>query len=154
MLFRSKNNDWSREHNVTDKFVVLYSGTLGLKHNPSLLTNLAKRFSHQDDFLLLVVSEGLGADWIQKEIITQKISNLLLLPFQPFTDLPKLLGSADILLTILEPEAGVFSVPSKVLTNFCSSRAQVLSCPENNLAARNLIEQNAGIVTKDRKSVV
>ena len=39
-----KQNPWSIEHGLADKFVFLYSGTIGLKHNPALLVALAKRY--------------------------------------------------------------------------------------------------------------
>ncbi|HEX2115677.1 MAG TPA: glycosyltransferase, partial [Alphaproteobacteria bacterium] len=38
---RPRDNPWAREHDLADKFVFLYSGTLGLKHNPDLLLQLA-----------------------------------------------------------------------------------------------------------------
>ena len=41
---------------------------------------------------------------------------LTLLPFQPYADLPDVLGSGDILVVLLEQDAGEFSVPSKTLS--------------------------------------
>ena len=41
-----------------------------------------------------------------------------LLPFQPYDSLPDMLGAADVAIALLEPEAGIFSVPSKVLSYF------------------------------------
>ena len=39
-----RDNEWSRAHGLADKRVLLYAGTLGLKHNPELLLRLAARF--------------------------------------------------------------------------------------------------------------
>src|SRR5581483_858173 len=36
-----RDNDWAREQGLVDRFVLLYSGTLGFKHDPSLLLDLA-----------------------------------------------------------------------------------------------------------------
>src|SRR3974390_3494850 len=66
------------------------------------------------------------------------------LPFQPFSSYSQVLGSADILLSMIEPAAGIFSVPSKVLSYFCAGRALVLSAPKENLAARTVVEVGAG----------
>ena len=60
----------------------------------------------------------------------------MLLPFQPYEVLPEVLASADVLLAILEPEAGVFSVPSKVLSYHCAGRPILAAIPAENLAAR------------------
>ena len=55
--------------------------------------------------------------------------SLRCLGFQPFEVLPDVLGSADVLVAILEPDAGVFSVPSKVLSYFCAGRPVLLAVP-------------------------
>ena len=39
-----RDNEWARAHGLADKRVLLYAGTLGLKHNPELLLRLAARF--------------------------------------------------------------------------------------------------------------
>ena len=46
------------------------------------------------------------------------MKSLRFMGFQPFEALPDVLGSADVLVAILEADAGVFSVPSKVLSYF------------------------------------
>ena len=40
---RPKVNPWSVAHGLDDKFVFLYAGTLGRKHDPMLLVELARR---------------------------------------------------------------------------------------------------------------
>jgi len=54
------------------------------------------------------------------------------------------LASADVLVAILDPDAGEFSVPSKILSYLCSGRPIVLSAPTSNLASRTLRESGAG----------
>jgi len=57
-----------------------------------------------------------------------------------------MLASADVLMAILEPEAGVYSVPSKVLTYLCAGRPLLAAMPSENLAARTIAAQDAGLV--------
>ena len=64
-----------------------------------------------------------------------------MLPYQPFDRLPEVLASADVLVVILEPEAGRFSVPSKTLSYLCAGRAVLGSMPATNPAARLLTER-------------
>ncbi len=66
--------------------------------------------------------------------------------FQPFEALPDVLGSADVLVAILEADAGVFSVPSKVLSYFCAGRPVLLAVPKENLAAKIVEQSHAGLV--------
>lgn len=145
----SHHNDWSDEHDLGGAVVVLYAGTLGLKHNPDLLLQLAVHGSEtpDDDTRVVVISEGLGADWLAERKRVLGLDNLVLLPFQPYDRLSSVLASADILVAILEPEAGVFSVPSKVLTYHCAGRPILGAIPPENLAARIIEREESGVVT-------
>ena len=140
-----KDNPWSRAQGLADTKVVLYSGTLGLKHDPLFLVDLAEWLRLRVDTVVLVVSEGAGADLVKHEAAMRGLENLRVLPFQPFEVYPQVLGSADILLSIIEAEAGIFSVPSKVLSYLCAGKAIVLSVPKENLAARTVAEIGAGL---------
>jgi glycosyltransferase involved in cell wall biosynthesis len=143
---RPKDNAFAREFGLHDKTVLLYSGTLGLKHNPGLLLAIAEK--HRDDpaVAVVVVSEGLGARWLAERKTERGLANLHLLPFQPFERVPEVLGTADVLLAILEPEAGIYSVPSKVLTYLCAGKPLLAAMPQENLAARTIVREQAGLI--------
>lgn len=138
-----KNNPWAQRHGLDEKFVFLYSGVLALKHNPALLLGLADHFAGQPQVQLVVVSQGPGADWLT----AHPRPNLLILPFQPYEEFPQVLASADVLLAVLEEQAGAYSVPSKILSYLCAGRPVLLSAPLQNQAARLLLENRAGRVT-------
>ena len=87
----------------------------------------------------------MGADYLKEKKHEHSLENLVLMPFQSFKKLPMVLASADVLLAILEPDAGVFAVPSKVLTYLCAERPLLLAVPFENLAARIVKENKAGI---------
>ncbi|MDQ6797085.1 MAG: glycosyltransferase family 4 protein [Actinomycetota bacterium] len=146
-----KDNPWSRSHGLHDRRVLLYSGTLGLKHHPGLLLALAERFRSDPDVRVVVVSQGRGIDWLQQEQAARRrdnrpLDNLVLLPYQPYELLAQVFASADILLVILQDDAGVFSVPSKVLSNLCARRPILAAMPGANLGARTIERAGAGIV--------
>jgi glycosyltransferase involved in cell wall biosynthesis len=139
-----QSNDWAAGHDLGARPVVLYAGTLGMKHDPSLLITLAEALGGDAD--LVVVSEGQGADWLRREAAARRIEHLRLLPFQPMEALPKVLATADVLVALLEPGAGAFSVPSKVLTYHCAGRALLAAVPSENLAARIIHRAGSGVV--------
>ena len=136
-----QDNTWSRRFGLAGKFVFLYSGTIGMKHNPGMLVKLADSFAGRPDVEIVVISEGLGADWIRARCTEQARTNLRVLPLQPFSELPRALASASVLVALLGEESGEFSVPSKVLTYHCAGRPLLLAVPARNLAAR-IVEQN------------
>lgn len=145
---KTKENEWAIKHGLDQSRCIVYSGTLGMKHNPSLLLKLAVRFKEQTDIKIVVVSEGAGADWLKQQKENMKLDNLLILGFQPFDQVPNVLGTADLLVAVLEPDAGAFSVPSKVLTYHCAGKPMLLSVPSNNLAAKIVRREHSGKVVE------
>ncbi len=143
---RPRDNPWAREHGLAGKTCLLYSGTLGFKHDPDLLLGLSRHFRGREDVNVVVVSEGFGADWLKEQKAAHGLDNLTILDFQPYAVLPDVLSGGDILVAILEPDAGVFSVPSKVLTYMCVGRPLLLAVPPENLAARIVSRNEAGLV--------
>lgn len=145
---KNKNNVWARKFKFNDKKCFIYSGTLGMKHNPELLLRLSLELQLESNTKVIVISEGLGAEWLKAKKLEYKLNNLIIMDFQPFENLPDILGTADVLIAILEKDSGEFSVPSKVLTYLCAGRPILLSVPLNNLSAK-IVEQNeAGYVVE------
>jgi len=101
---------------------------------------------------LVVVNEGPARDVVQQEADRLGVP-LRLLPFQPYEQLPEVLGSADVLVVLLEKDAGAFSVPSKTLSYLCAGRPIIGFVPSENLAAQ-LIEQTGGCVLSPEASEV
>jgi glycosyltransferase involved in cell wall biosynthesis len=142
---RPKDNSWTKKQELNQNFNFVYSGTLGLKHNPSLLTALAEAFREAPDVRIIVISEGPGRQWLEERKLEKKLDNLLLMDYQPFSDVPNVLGCADVVMAILDPSAGIFSVPSKVMTYMCSGRAMLLAVPLENLASRIVGKNETGL---------
>ena len=140
-----RKNDWAVENQLDDSLTLLYSGTLGLKHNPALLVALADQVrARGKDARLVVVNEGPATEVLRAEAARADVP-LTLLPFQPYDRLPEVLGSGDILVVLLEQQAGAFSVPSKTLSYLCAGRPILGLMPSENLAAQ-LIDQVGGYV--------
>jgi len=144
ILPRPRDNPWAREQELTDRFVFLYSGTLGFKHNPALLLELARSLSVDTNACVIVNSQGQAADWLRAQGKEAGLANLRVNPYQPHEVMSDVLGSADVLVSILEPNAGVFSVPSKVLSYHCAARPMLLAVPVSNLASRIVTDEGTG----------
>jgi colanic acid biosynthesis glycosyl transferase WcaI len=144
-------DEWRSRAGLRGHPVVLYSGTLGLKHDPAILASIAEHLGESHPSArVVVISEGKGRDWLEewKRGRGADADNLVLLDFQPYADLPAVMGSADILLAVLEPDASRFSVPSKVLTYLCAGRAIVGVLPPDNSVAEILLTHGAGLVVQ------
>jgi len=56
------------------------------------------------------------------------------------------LGASDVLIALLDSEAGAFAVPSKILTYLCAGRPLIVAAPRENHAAAVVEKANAGVV--------
>ncbi|WP_183098427.1 glycosyltransferase family 4 protein [Nocardioides pelophilus] len=140
-----RDNAWAREHDLVDTPNLVYSGTLGLKHNPRLLVQLAKAVRDRGTPThLTVITEGTAVDELADEASKLDVP-ITLLPFQPYERLSEVLGSGDVLLVVLDKSAGAFSVPSKTLSYLCAARPILGLMPSENLAA-HLIDASGGRV--------
>jgi glycosyltransferase involved in cell wall biosynthesis len=138
-------DSWRKENGLQGKTIMLYAGTLGMKHSPRLLIALAEGIAKVPDAMVVVVSSGKAASWIAQEGQRLGLQNLKVLPFRPVGEFQTMLAAAGVLLCILEPEAGSFSVPSKVLSYLVAGRPILMAIPHQNLAHRIVIDTGAGL---------
>jgi len=143
---QAKDSSWSRRHGLTDKKVALYTGTLGLKHDPLLLLDLA-RAGQAQGLQVTVASEGPAANWLADQAAALGVDNLLVLPFQPMELYSQLLGAGDIMLAMVGAEAAEFSVPSKIFSYLAAGKPIVAAIKDSNDAARMICEAGAGSIT-------
>jgi len=149
----AQENSWSLEQGLGGKFCFLYSGSMGLKHNPDLLLSLAEKYRHETDVKVVVVAEGNGADYLRQQAEQPELNGtLIVLPMQPAELVPEVLATASVLIATLEPEASHICVPSKVLTYLCAERPLLLSISGENLAAQTVNREGAGFTAEPNDS--
>jgi len=148
-----RDNAWAAEHGLAGGVNLVYSGTLGLKHNPAVLVELAARVRELGvEARLVVVNEGPAVD-VLREAGQRLGVPTTLLPFQPYERLSEVFGSADVLVVLLEKSAGAFSVPSKTLSYLCAGRPVVGLMPAENLASQLLQDAGCAVFPPDGGSV-
>jgi glycosyltransferase involved in cell wall biosynthesis len=134
----ARDNAWAREQQLPTKPVrLLYAGTLGRKHNPTLLLELLDTARARGiDATLVVCSEGLGADELAAAAGNRP--DVRILGYQPAERFAEVLASADVMIALLEPHAAAFSVPSKVLSYMAAGRPTIALVPDGNPAAHDV----------------
>lgn len=143
-----KSNPWLESMGLDTEYVILYSGTLGLKHDPMAICALADHFSSDPSVKVVVSAIGAGCDALKSELDVNPRPNLILKGLEPIEVLPDMLGAADTFVALLEEDAGRYSVPSKILSYLCAARPILLSAPASNLSSKIVLEAGAGRVVK------
>lgn len=136
---------WAAAQGLAGQRVVLAAGTLGLKHDPGLLADLALALADIPDIRVVVVSQGPGRDHLERWR-RHHDAPLLLLDYQPAADVPSMLATAEIGLVLLTAAAGGMSVPSKVYTYAAAGLPILAAVPPDNHVARLIREQGLGLV--------
>lgn len=139
-----KHNPWAIKRGLEDKICILYSGTLGLKHSPELLYQLADSLKDQSMVRVVVLAEGTGMQELKSLQAHRPLDNLILEGLQPSEDYVQALACGDILTALLEPGASTYSAPSKVLSYLCASRPILLAAPADNLSSEIVNQSDAG----------
>ena len=137
---------WRAEHGLSGRFVALYAGTLGQKHDPEALAALARHWRDAPGTAVVVASEGPGRAHLERVRERDGLANLHLMDFRPYAELPAALRAADVLLALLSPAGGGYAVPSKVLTALRAGRPVLGAMPAGNAASRTLAGADAGVV--------
>lgn len=102
---------------------------------------------HNHSIHFVLVGEGAYKAEVEKRIKEQGITNVTLLPFQPYEDISHVFSLGDVSLVISKPGVGANSVPSKTWSIMSASRPVLANFDENEL--KTIIEDHhCGIFTK------
>jgi colanic acid biosynthesis glycosyl transferase WcaI len=140
-----KDNRFSRSYGLTEKFVVLYSGTIGIVSGAEILLECAAQLESTQDILFLFVGEGVIKDKIIEAARERQLGNVLFLPFQPRDILSEVQSTSDVSIVTMGKGKGRFSVPSKILGYMASARPVIASVDTDSDTKRIIEKSNCGI---------
>lgn len=139
-------NEFRQAHNLQNKFVVMYSGNIGLTQGLKTVVRAAAKLRYFTDIVFVVVGEADALTQLRSLCQKYDVPNLLLLPFQPRSRLPQMLAAADVGLIVQKRNVVSFNMPSKMQLILASSRPIIASVPLDGTAARAVLESGGGIV--------
>ena len=117
-----KQNAFRRKHGLSDKFVVMYAGNIGVTSCLEDMLHAAKILREQKDIQFVIVGEGIRKKELEAEMQTKQLTNILFLPFQPRETFPEMLAAADLSIVTLNANAAFSSLPSKIFNVMASAR--------------------------------
>jgi glycosyltransferase involved in cell wall biosynthesis len=108
-----ENNLFLKEHGIENKFIVQYSGNIGMTHNVEVLIEVAENLRFEKDILFQIIGRGSRKTVLRNIVAVKNLSNCVFLPFQTDEMFPLSLSAADIGVVILDEITSKGSVPSK-----------------------------------------
>jgi len=125
-----RDNAFARETDLTDCFVVLYAGNLGLSQGLEHVLTAAELLAAQGDIRFVFVGDGAAREQLAARAAQGQLANVQFLPFQPRERLPEVLATADVSLVTLLRGVGLGSLPSKTFSILASGRPMLASVDE------------------------
>lgn len=127
------------------KFYVCYSGNIGHTQNMDMLLNVAKELADHKDIGFIIVGDGAEKEHVSERITKENISNVFMLPFQPYERISEVFSLGDCGLIISKPGVGNNSVPSKTWSIMSAGRPVLASFDKESELGQILLEQKCGL---------
>lgn len=141
-------NIFAREHNLIDKFVILYSGNMGLNHNLLVFLDAASQITDKN-ILFLFIGEGAQKKALIKKSFELNLKNVKFLDFQPREILPLVMTCSDVIIVSQEQGTDGLCVSSKFYPALASGRPILALVGEKTEVARVIHQFQCGIVIND-----
>ena len=129
---------------LQDKFVVLFSGNLGLVNEFSTVLAAARQLRAHPDIVFVFSGEGAKAPDIRAFIQEHQLDNVRMMPYQPREALGRSLASADVLLITLADGLAGLSVPSKTYSSLATGRPLLFVGDHNSSVVDLIVKHDCG----------
>ena len=136
---------FKEKYNLQDKFIIMYSGNIGLYYDLENIIKVIGKFKNREDVVFAFVGDGTVKGKIESYVNENKLENVTFIPYQDKTDLIYSLNAADIHWVVNAKGIKGVSVPSK-LYGVMASGKPVLGVLDEGSEARLIVEEcNCGV---------
>lgn len=143
---RPRDNPFSREFGLTDRFTILYAGNMGPAQNLEIVLDAAELTRDDDRIVYAFVGDGTSRDSLQRSATSRRLSNVVFIPQQPYDRVPDIYGASDLCVVALAATLVAEAVPSKVYRIMAAER-RVLAIADNQSDLAAVVrESGAGII--------
>lgn len=138
------DNSFLKQLQLEDKFIVLYSGNMGMTHDIDVLVDVANALKDNAKIHFLFIGEGAKKEIIEQKIAECQLQNCSVMPFQPLDVLPYSMGAADIAVVTTDTNQTGLSVPSKTYSYLSVGAVLLCLADKDSELGRMVVENNVG----------
>lgn len=143
-----KENPFSQQYGLLDRFVVMHAGNIGVSQNLEVLIEAAKALSHLPNMVFVLIGDGVKKGYLQAKVKMLKLANVLFLPYQPKEELTHVFATADCFVITLKPGLAGYITPSKLYGILAAGRPYVASVDEECDVARISRQYQCGLAAR------
>jgi colanic acid biosynthesis glycosyl transferase WcaI len=140
------DNELRRRQGLDSKFVVMYSGNLGVSHYFDDILTVAHQLRQERDIVFVFVGRGSRRKQVEAAVERDRLPNVICLDYQPFDMLAQSLSMGDVhFVSLREGFEGVV-VPSKAYGVLAAGRPMIYQGNPRGEIARMISENDVGSV--------
>ena len=133
------------EHGLSDKFVAMYSGNLGLAHSADEFLDAARALRDRNDIAFLFVGDGPRMAEVREAKQAEGLSNIVMLDYFPREQLFASMSMADVHLISMRNEMTGIVVPGKLYGVMASARPAIFVGPSHCETADTVRQSGCGL---------
>ena len=126
----SKENTFSRATKLTNRFVVMHSGNIGLSQGLEVLIDAAQDLKEYDNITFVFVGDGVKKVALERRVQELGLKNVQFLPYQPKERLKESFATADVFIVSLKRGLAGYIVPSKLYGILAAGKPYVAAVEE------------------------
>lgn len=139
---------FKEKYNLKDKFIIMYSGNIGLYYDLENIIKVIGQFKDREDVVFAFVGDGTVKTEIEDYAISNNLTNVKFIPYQDKKDLIYSLNAADIHWVVNAKGIKGVSVPSK-LYGVMAAGKPVLGVLDKGSEARLIVDEcSCGLCTE------
>lgn len=132
---------FKRKYGLQDKFVIMYSGNIGLYYDLSNILKVIANFRYQKEVVFAFIGEGSVLDTLKDYQEKNHLDNVCFIPYQDKEELVYSLNAGDVHFVVNAKGIKGVSVPSK-LYGVMAAGKPVLGILEKDSEARLIVEES------------
>lgn len=131
---------FKKKYGLENKFVVMYSGNIGLFYDLEKLIEVIEQFKNDSSVVFPFVGEGVLKSRLEEYVKEHNLKNVIFIPYQPKEELIYSLNAASVHWVVNAKGIKGVSVPSK-LYGVMAAGKPVLGVLEEGSEARMIVEE-------------
>jgi len=144
-----RDNDFSRRYNIRSQFVVTYAGNLGAPQNLWMMVHAAILLRKIDEIVFLIIGDGTEKTELINTIRHEKLSNILVIDYQPMAMMPYIYAASDVFFVGQIPSAHSDGIPSKIYRIFGNKKPILAVTTSDSDLAKCVKSASGGVVVSD-----
>lgn len=147
-----KDNRFISEHNLENKFIILYSGKMGLGHNIELILEASVLLKDIRDIHFVFIGSGQKYETVASFIAMRNPQNVSLFPLQPDDIFPYSIACGDVGVVTQEQSMAHLFMPSKTYSMMACGEAIIGVSSEHDDLSELIRNNNIGYCVMDNSA--